>query len=146
MLEFHDNQTQKVTVMATEATKAQSMTYGCIVEDKNNHSMLHYVEKPQSYISPIINCGVYVFSLSIFELLAQVFDKKQRDFYNNGSGNIEAKESMWIEKDIFVPLAGKYHFYHIMIFCTLESRIYLLDFPYNYFHKFESPAFFLKLK
>ena len=24
----------------------------------------------------------------------------------------------------------------------LESRIYLLDFPYNYFHKFEIPAFF----
>ena len=45
MLKFHESQTFKVTVMATEATKAQSMTYGCIVEDKNNHTMLHYVEK-----------------------------------------------------------------------------------------------------
>ena len=70
--------------------------------------MLHYVEKPQSYISPIINCGVYLFSLSIFESLAKVFNEKQRDFYNNGSlENIEAKEAMWLEKDILMPMAGK---------------------------------------
>ena len=88
---------------------AQSLTYGCIVEDKTNHTMLHYVEKPQSYISPIINCGVYLFSLSIFELLATVFNQKQRDFYNNVSlDNIEAKEAMWLEKDILMPLAGNY--------------------------------------
>ena len=69
--------------------------------------MLHYVEKPQSYISPIINCGVYLFSLSIFELLAKVFNEKQRDFYSNGSlDNIEAKEAMWLEKDILMPMAG----------------------------------------
>ena len=87
---------------------AQSLTYGCIVEDKSNHTMLHYVEKPQSYISPIINCGVYLFSLSIFELLAKVFNEKQRDFYSNGSlDNIEAKEAMWLEKDILMPMAGK---------------------------------------
>ena len=69
--------------------------------------MLHYVEKPESYISSIINCGVYLFSLSIFELLATVFNNKQRDFYQNGTiDNIEAKESMWIEKDILMALAG----------------------------------------
>jgi len=109
MLKFHQNAEEdvKATVLATEATKAQSLTYGCIVEDKTNHTMLHYVEKPQSYISPIINCGVYLFSLSIFELLASVFNQKQRDFYNNVSlDNIEAKEAMWLEKDILMPLAG----------------------------------------
>ena len=107
MLKFHfDGENSKVTILATEATRAQSLNYGCIVEDKTNHTMLHYVEKPQSYISSIINCGVYLFSLSIFEFLASVFDTKQRDFYQNGTIDFHAKESMWIEKDILMPLAG----------------------------------------
>merc|ERR1711953_1043495 len=54
MFEFHQKEEEiKVTVMATEATKAQSLNYGCLVEDKVTHSMLHYVEKPQSYISTL---------------------------------------------------------------------------------------------
>ena len=106
MLTFHFDGASKATILATEATRAQSLNYGCIVEDKTNHTMLHYVEKPQSYISSIINCGVYLFSLSIFELLASVFDTKQRDFYQNGTIDFHAKESMWIEKDILMPLAG----------------------------------------
>lgn len=95
--------------MGTEATRGQSLNYGCIVEDKSTHSMLHYVEKPNSYISSIINCGVYLFALSIFDRLATVFETKQQDFYNNfnaGSSNHEAKEAMWLEKDIIMPLAG----------------------------------------
>jgi mannose-1-phosphate guanylyltransferase len=39
--------------------------------------MLHYVEKPNTYISTLVNCGVYIFSVDIFERLQQVFQKKQ---------------------------------------------------------------------
>jgi mannose-1-phosphate guanylyltransferase len=39
--------------------------------------MLHYVEKPNTYISTLVNCGVYIFSANIFERLQQVFQKKQ---------------------------------------------------------------------
>ena len=45
------------------------MNYGCIVEDKTSHSILHFVEKPRSYISTLINCGVYIFSTQIFSML-----------------------------------------------------------------------------
>ena len=58
------------TILGTEATRQQSVNYGCVVEDKNTHTVLHYVEKPSSYISCIINCGVYVFSSQIFPMLA----------------------------------------------------------------------------
>ena len=78
-----------------------------IVKDKTKNTMLHYVEKPESYISSIINCGVYLFSISIFDQLATIFNNKQRDFYNGASNNdIEAKEAMWLEKDVLMPLAG----------------------------------------
>lgn len=107
MLKFHLEQKDlKATIMATEATKGQSLNYGCIVADKQTNAMMHYVEKPESYISPMINCGVYLFSLKIFDLLAKVFQGKQRDYYNGSYDNIEAKEAMWLEKDILMPLAG----------------------------------------
>ena len=70
------------TILGTEATRQQSVNYGCVVEDKNTHTVLHYVEKPSSYISCIINCGVYVFSSQIFPMLAVGFreaDKMERE-------------------------------------------------------------------
>ena len=57
--------------------RQQSLNYGCVVEDSRSHSMLHYVEKPTTYISTLVNCGVYVFSMAIFDRLQQVFQKKQ---------------------------------------------------------------------
>ena len=90
MYNFHDEHNVneagnyiKATILATDATRAQSLNYGCIVKDKSKNTMLHYVEKPESYISSIINCGVYLFSLSIFDQLAAIFNTKQREFYTN---------------------------------------------------------------
>ncbi|CAG2183922.1 unnamed protein product, partial [Oppiella nova] len=63
MLDFHRSlpNNKLITIMATEATRNQSSNYGCIVEDKDTHEVLHYVEKPQTFISSTINCGVYLF-------------------------------------------------------------------------------------
>ena len=70
MLKFHLNKDNAVaTILGTEATRQQSVNYGCIVEDKTNHAVLHFVEKPKSYISPLINCGVYIFSTQVFLML-----------------------------------------------------------------------------
>ena len=76
MLEFHSLQAGAVaTVLGTEATRQQSLNYGCVVEDKvpatwwrgtwllgltsssspqDTHAVLHYVEKPSTYISSTI--------------------------------------------------------------------------------------------
>lgn len=67
-----------VTLLATEATRQQSLNYGCVVEeDALHHTLGHYVEKPNTYISSLINCGVYVCSLEIFKSLASAFEVKQ---------------------------------------------------------------------
>lgn len=81
MMAFHQESALPdvmATLLATEATKPQSLNYGCVVEDKNTHQMLHYVEKPNSYISSQINCGVYVFSPEIFQVLADKYQQRQR--------------------------------------------------------------------
>ena len=64
-------------MMATEATRQQSLNYGCVVEDSADHAVLHYVEKPGTYVSTSINCGVYIFSKEVFPMLKEVFKKKQ---------------------------------------------------------------------
>ena len=66
-----------ITMMTTEATRQQSLNYGCVVVDKETHSMRHYVEKPSSYISTLVNCGVYIFGPAIFKHLAAAFEKRQ---------------------------------------------------------------------
>lgn len=101
MLEFHSLKAGAVaTVLGTEATRQQSLNYGCVVEDKDTHAVLHYVEKPGTYISSTISCGIYVFSAQIFPMLATVFQSKQGEMGYGGG------ETIWLEKDVLGPLAG----------------------------------------
>jgi mannose-1-phosphate guanylyltransferase len=79
MLKFHTDNNCNLTILGTEATEKQSINYGCIVEDKATHQVLHYVEKPETYLSTTINCGIYLFDLSIFEIIGQIGKHKQLD-------------------------------------------------------------------
>ncbi|XP_018330302.1 mannose-1-phosphate guanyltransferase alpha-A [Agrilus planipennis] len=105
--EFHKSKKDKalVTIMSTEATRQQSLEYGCMVIDKDTQEVKHYVEKPSSYVSTLINCGVYLFSPDIFQKIGEVFNSKQQDLNRNGNG---CKETGYIqlEQDILAPLAG----------------------------------------
>lgn len=119
MMDFHRelNPNPTVTLLATEATRQQSLNYGCVVEDSQTHSMLHYVEKPTTYISTLVNCGVYIFSMAIFDKLQQVFQKKQAAFNGNPTNGFDNHaESMWLEKDVFLNLAG-----------TDEARVFVTN-------------------
>lgn len=96
-----------ITILATEATRQQSMNYGCIVEDRETFEVKHYVEKPSTFVSTLINCGVYVCSLEIFQTIASIFNKKQEDYYNYGGNEFNnGKESIRFEQDLLMPLAG----------------------------------------
>ncbi|KAF2896615.1 hypothetical protein ILUMI_09558 [Ignelater luminosus] len=107
LYEFHKEKGKKalVTVMGTEATRQQSLHYGCMATDKTTHEVTHYVEKPSSYVSTLINCGIYVFSLDIFHTIGEAFNSKQQEFYRNGNGS---KDTGYIqlEQEILTPLAG----------------------------------------
>jgi mannose-1-phosphate guanylyltransferase len=85
MLDVHKNHSSEkspvVTLMAAEATRQQSLIYGCIVENKESKTLEHYVEKPSTFISTLINCGVYIFSTEVFQQMASVFQQKQIDYF-----------------------------------------------------------------
>lgn len=82
LYEFHKSRGTGalVTIMSTEATKQQSLHYGCLVLNKETGVVGHYVEKPSSYVSTFINCGVYVCSLDVFTLMHGIFHSKEQDF------------------------------------------------------------------
>jgi mannose-1-phosphate guanylyltransferase len=89
MLEFHStlkqvNGSRKplITILGTEATRQQSVNYGCIVENKSTHMVTHYVEKPETFVSTLINCGVYICSVEIFPIIAKIFSQKQESYYS----------------------------------------------------------------
>lgn len=67
--------------MGTEATRQQSVHYGCMVRQQPTKTVTHYVEKPNTYVSTLINCGVYVCSLNVFHVMAKAFEDKQGIYY-----------------------------------------------------------------
>lgn len=82
LYEFHIKRKNSwVTIMGTEATRQQSQYYGCMATDRITGEVTHYVEKPNSYVSTLINCGVYICSLDVFQTMATVFASKQEDYY-----------------------------------------------------------------
>ncbi|XP_068146024.1 mannose-1-phosphate guanyltransferase alpha [Drosophila tropicalis] len=111
--ELHDFHTQRppsalVTIMSTEATRQQSLHYGCLVFDRGSGAVSHYVEKPSSYVSTFINCGVYVCSMDIFTILAQIFHARGQEYncvgFCNGNGRDQG-HIKW-EQEVLTPLAG----------------------------------------
>ncbi|XP_067628969.1 mannose-1-phosphate guanyltransferase alpha-A isoform X2 [Eurosta solidaginis] len=102
--------TALVTIMSTEATRQQSLYYGCLVFDRNSGAVSHYVEKPSSYVSTYINCGVYVCSTDIFAHLAEIFYSKAQEYIyssvsNGGSNGKDQGHIQW-EQEVLTPLAG----------------------------------------
>jgi mannose-1-phosphate guanylyltransferase len=47
------------TILGVNVAKETATKYGCIVHDPASAQVLHYVEKPEKWISSLINGGVY---------------------------------------------------------------------------------------
>jgi len=99
-------------ILSTEATREQSLNYGCLVIDRQSSEVLHYVEKPTTFLSTMISCGVYIFTPSIFQHLSDAFQTKVQ---NLAKGIVESGEyaegAIWFEEDIFPKLAALKIFY-----------------------------------
>lgn len=91
--------------MSTEATKQQSIHYGCLVIDGQTGCVNHYVEKPSSYISTFINCGIYVCSPEVFSEIAHVFHSRELNYPNYNGQNRDQGYIEW-EREVLTKLAG----------------------------------------
>ena len=62
MLRVYETKGAEAVILGTRISKEAATNFGCIVADSETKKVRHYVEKPESYISNLINCGVYLFS------------------------------------------------------------------------------------
>lgn len=62
MLKLSEEKDAEAVILGTRVSEDAASNFGCIVSDSHTRRVLHYVEKPESYISNLINCGVYLFS------------------------------------------------------------------------------------
>ena len=62
MLRLFDDKNAEAVILGTRVSDDAASNFGCIVSDAHTRRVLHYVEKPESHISNLINCGVYLFS------------------------------------------------------------------------------------
>ncbi|KAF2203570.1 nucleotide-diphospho-sugar transferase [Delitschia confertaspora ATCC 74209] len=62
MLKLYEDKDAEAVMLGTRVSNESATNFGCIVSDAHTKRVLHYVEKPESHISNLINCGVYLFS------------------------------------------------------------------------------------
>ena len=62
MLRVYEEKDAEAVILGTRVSDEAATNFGCIVADRETKKVRHYVEKPESHISNLINCGVYLFS------------------------------------------------------------------------------------
>lgn len=87
----------KYLVMGVQVENEQSLNYGCMGINDNTHEVVHYIEKPSSFVSNHINAGVYLLSVSVYDDISAIFQERV------GSGN----DSISLETDILMKVAGQ---------------------------------------
>ena len=58
-MELHAKHRGVGTILGVNVKRENATQYGCIVHDPDSAQVLHYVEKPESWISNVVNGGVY---------------------------------------------------------------------------------------
>ncbi|NWI18482.1 GMPAA guanyltransferase, partial [Crypturellus soui] len=94
-------------LLSPQANRTQALNYGCIVANADTHEVLHYVEKPSTFVSEIINCGIYLFTPAIFQHIGDVFQRNQQELVlEENSNGWQRAEVIRLEQDVFTALAG----------------------------------------
>ncbi|KAL8182993.1 UNVERIFIED_CONTAM: hypothetical protein K2H54_011264 [Gekko kuhli] len=110
MLTFHQERgnPDAFLMLGTTANRKQSLNYGCIVANADSHEVLHYVEKPSTFVSELINCGIYLFTPAIFQHIGAVFRRNQQELLLEENANgWQRAEAIRLEQDVFTALAGQ---------------------------------------
>lgn len=78
LLETHKKVDAIGTLLSTRMSKNNLSKYGCLVVEDTTNQVQHFVEKPESFISDIISCGVYLFNKEIFGKITTVAELRRK--------------------------------------------------------------------
>ena len=127
MLKLFEDKNAEAIILGTRVSNDAASNFGCIVSDPESKRVLHYVEKPESHISNLINCGVYLFSTNtIFPAIKQAIQRRSdrprlvsypsseyldSSFFAERLEEGEKNEVLRLEQDILSDLADSNQFF-----------------------------------
>ncbi|KAI4351522.1 hypothetical protein L6164_005886 [Bauhinia variegata] len=119
MLEAHKRYSGIGTMLVIKVSAESASQFGELVADPVTNELLHYTEKPETFVSDLINCGVYLFTPEIFTAIQNaIFDREDRanlrrvySFETLQSTRTLPADFVRLDQDILSPLAGKKKLY-----------------------------------
>ncbi|PGH13318.1 hypothetical protein AJ79_03734 [Helicocarpus griseus UAMH5409] len=126
MLKLFEEKDAEAVILGTRVNNDAATNFGCIVSDSHSKRVLHYVEKPESHISNLINCGVYLFATEcIFpsirsaikrrtarpRLLSYPSSDNLETYVPNPEEEGEKPEVLRLEQDVLSDLADSNRFF-----------------------------------
>lgn len=123
MLEAHRNHGGMGTLLVKKVSKEVASEFGELVADPKTGELLHYAEKPETFVSDFINCGVYIFTPEIFRVIKDVTSSKHERSVVRRLSSFEAltisssskytlqADFVRLDQDILTPSAGKKKLY-----------------------------------
>ncbi|XWS51026.1 hypothetical protein CRYUN_Cryun12cG0141100 [Craigia yunnanensis] len=120
MLEAHKRFGGMGTILVIKVSAESASQFGELVADPVTNELLHYTEKPETFVSDHINCGVYVFTPDIFTAIQGVSSQRKDRANLRRLSSFEALQSatrnppsdfVRLDQDILTPFAGKKQLY-----------------------------------
>ena len=132
MMKLFEEKDAEAVILGTRVSNDAATNFGCIVSDGHSKRVLHYVEKPESHISNLINCGVYLFATEcIFPSIRSAIKRRsdrprivsypssenlESSFFRDLEDDEGKNEVLRLEQDILSDLADSNRFF------VLETR------------------------
>ncbi|KAG5522882.1 hypothetical protein RHGRI_034881 [Rhododendron griersonianum] len=120
MLEAHRRYGGMGTILVIKVSAESAYQFGELVADPVTNELLHYTEKPETFVSDRINCGVYIFRPDIFTAIGGVSTQRKDRANLRRMSSFDALQSatrslpsdfVRLDQDILSPLAGKKQLY-----------------------------------
>ncbi|KAK1432826.1 hypothetical protein QVD17_09727 [Tagetes erecta] len=120
MLDAHRRYGGMGTLLVIKVSAESASEFGELVADPDTKELLHYTEKPETFVSDLINCGVYIFTPEIFHVIQDVRTNREDKANLHILSSFEAlrlatkthaKDFVRLDQDILSPLAGKKQLY-----------------------------------
>ncbi|KAH0464488.1 hypothetical protein IEQ34_007274 [Dendrobium chrysotoxum] len=77
MLDAHKNYGGKGTILVTKVSTESANQFGELGVDPVTNELLHYTEKLETFVSDLINCGVYIFTPDLFKAIPDSFTQQK---------------------------------------------------------------------
>lgn len=127
MLRLFEEKDAEAVILGTRVGNDAATNFGCVVSDAHTKRVLHYVEKPESHISNLINCGVYLFATEcIFPSIRSAIKRRterprmisypssenlDNSYMHDYEDDSEKNEVLRLEQDILPDLADSNRFF-----------------------------------